>query len=923
MSFLSIIYTVFIMPLQLFFEVVFSFAQRFTGNPGLSIVVLSLTMNFLVLPLYKRADAIQAEQREIEKKLQPGISHIKKVYSGDEKMMMLQTYYRQNHYKPTDVFKESLSLLLQVPFFIAAYHFLSNLALLDGAVLGPIKDLGVQDGLISISGGITINLLPILMTVINIVSCIIYTKGFPLKSKLQLYIMAGLFLVLLYNSPAGLVFYWTLNNLFSLIKNIFFKLKDPVGVLTVLCSVTGVIFIIFGLFFFDNTTKRKLIVAGIGFIMQLPLLLQIIKRKKLLPDTAVFKLPESDSRLFLLSGILLTVLTGALIPSATINSSPQEFINSFYYHNPLVYVLYSLLVSFGLFVVWIGIFYSIADNTGRIIIEKLLVSFCAAAVLDYMFFGTKLGIISASLSFEKDLQYTKSEIIKNIIILLPVILIVILLSLKYERIVKYVLLTMSIALIAMTAFYSINIEKSVAPVAKRIAEGQFDGKINLSKKGKNVIVLMLDRAIGPYVPYIMNEKPELKEKFDGFTWYSNSISHGSSTNYATPALFGGYEYSPVEMNKRDKEEMVLKHNEALKVMPALFYNNGFEVTVCDVPYANYQWIPDLSIYSDYPDIKAFNTEGMFSEDIQKIEYLSVRRNFFFYSLMKAAPVFLQKYIYNGANYNHLSEKNGTSTVQVMDGCSRAEGISSGFTEAFDVLRNMDSLTQIIDENKNTFLMMNNNSTHEPCLLQEPEYLPAETVDNTEYDAENEGRFLIEGRRMKMESELHYSHYEVDMATFIQLGKWFDYMRENGVYDNTRIILVSDHGRGLDQFDELKICCNDGKEFDLECFSHLLMVKDFDDKGFSESDEFMTAGDVPTIAVADLFDKPENPFTGKIINNNEKNSQNQYLLTNSVWQIEKINGKQFFPGDWLTVHDNIWDKNNWRVVARNKVFTGEE
>ena len=25
----------------------------------------------------------------------------------------------------------------------------------------------------------------------------------------------------------------------------------------------------------------------------------------------------------------------------------------------------------------------------------------------------------------------------------------------------------------------------------------------------------------------------------------------------------------------------------------------------------------------------------------------------------------------------------------------------------------------------------------------------------------------------------------------------------------------------------------GKEFDLECFSHLLMVKDFDDKGFSQ------------------------------------------------------------------------------------------
>ena len=33
---------------------------------------------------------------------------------------------------------------------------------------------------------------------------------------MQLYTMALFFLVFLYTSPAGLVFYWTLNNLFSL-----------------------------------------------------------------------------------------------------------------------------------------------------------------------------------------------------------------------------------------------------------------------------------------------------------------------------------------------------------------------------------------------------------------------------------------------------------------------------------------------------------------------------------------------------------------------------------------------------------------------------------------------------------------------------------------------------------------------------------
>ena len=45
-------------PLKLLLELVFSLANEL-DNPGLSIVCLSLVMNFLVLPLYRRADAMQ------------------------------------------------------------------------------------------------------------------------------------------------------------------------------------------------------------------------------------------------------------------------------------------------------------------------------------------------------------------------------------------------------------------------------------------------------------------------------------------------------------------------------------------------------------------------------------------------------------------------------------------------------------------------------------------------------------------------------------------------------------------------------------------------------------------------------------------------------------------------------------------------
>jgi membrane protein insertase Oxa1/YidC/SpoIIIJ len=116
---------------------------------------------------------------------------------------------------------------------MAAYQLLSNAQMLNGASLGPITDLGAPDGLIAL-GSITLNALPILMTLINVISSAIYLKGFPLKTKIQLYGMALFFLVFLYNSPAALVFYWTLNNTFSLFKTLFYRIKNSRKILNVL-----------------------------------------------------------------------------------------------------------------------------------------------------------------------------------------------------------------------------------------------------------------------------------------------------------------------------------------------------------------------------------------------------------------------------------------------------------------------------------------------------------------------------------------------------------------------------------------------------------------------------------------------------------------------------------------------------------------
>ncbi len=228
--FTEILYDLTIQPIRLLLEIMFKTAYSFCYSPGASLVFVSLVVNILVLPLYLRSDHLQKRERQKQKDMEGWVKHIRKTFKGDERFMILSEYYRQNDYQPYYVLKSSLSLLLQIPFFIAAYQFLSQLQLLSGTSFGIIKDLGRPDAMIH-AGSFSVNVLPILMTVINLVSSMIYTKGGPLREKLQTVGMALIFLVLLYNSPAGLVFYWTLNNLFSLGKNVvmsrFAKVRHP------------------------------------------------------------------------------------------------------------------------------------------------------------------------------------------------------------------------------------------------------------------------------------------------------------------------------------------------------------------------------------------------------------------------------------------------------------------------------------------------------------------------------------------------------------------------------------------------------------------------------------------------------------------------------------------------------------------------
>jgi hypothetical protein len=105
---------------------------------------------------------------------------------------------------------------------------------------------------------------------------------------------------------------------------------------------------------------------------------------------------------------------------------------------------------------------------------------------------------------------------------------------------------------------------------------------------------------------------------------------------------------------------------------------------------------------------------------------------------------------------------------------------------------------------------------------------------------------------------------------------------------------------------------------LEAYTALLLVKDFNAHGsLSVNNTFMTNADVPLIALEDIVKNPVNPWTGKIIKNEKEDGIT--LTTSRLWQPDKHPGNVFNikPEQWLHVHTDIYNPENWSQVTVRK------
>jgi len=857
---INVLYTLIIFPIEQVLEICFFYGNTWFGSIGVAILIVSVAVSTFVLPVYLMAEKQQCRQREIEKGLKDGVDRIKSVFKGAERFMLLSTYYRQNHYHPIFALRNSLELLIQIPFFIAAYHFLHNLEILKGASFLFIQDLGSPDKLL-----FGLNILPIAMTAINVVSVMIYAyaKDLAAKDKIQLYATAGVFLVLLYNSPAGLVLYWTSNNIYNLVKNII-----------------------------QNRLENK----------------KIEERKE--EPVKIKNNALNDSRTFILALLALALLIGLVIPSGVVLSGVDEFSYSTTGDlvSPLRFVFYTILQAGGFFLWGICLYFLFQGKT-RVILTTAAVSLLIMSVMDTFVYWKAEGFLTQELVLNIYRKPKSSQ--QNISLLVIIALSTAAFFLMRIRRKQIIISILFITVISFAIFGITDVVKTNAMFADLKKQGTahknnngnvdvVDQVFKFSRNGKNIVFLMMDRVQSQHIPFIFEEKPELKESFRGFTYYPNMVSNGGHTLYAAPALFGGYYYTPYAIQKRTEQTLKDKYNESFQVLPRLMASNDFAVSVSNLPLFVYSNTTEIAkqIFADNENIEVTEIiekyidsyyRGRFPivNDAIKVKDYDrvVKKNMFQFSLFKCSPYAMRTKVYNKGTYMNV------------DGGGRS--FAGNYNR--EVLKNYLSLliypqmTKITDDDKNHCVIAVNELAHAPCFLQYPNYELVATLTN-----KGNGIFSNDPQ------------YHVTMLSFLLISKWFDYLKENGVWDNTRIIIASDHGCPVPNNNiPINIALPSGDK--LQRFNNLLMVKDFGaSKEFSTDSAFMTSADVPAIMVKDIIDNPVNPFTSEPFYTDKDSG---VLVPTIDWIHQSKHGKYTFNinnNEWLKVKENIFKKENWTL-----------
>lgn len=186
----------------------------FCKNYGIAIIILTILIKVLFYPLTKKSFASMGKMQ----KLQPKVTILKEKYKDDQQKMQkeMMALYKREKVNPMG---GCLPMLIQMPIFFGLFRTLSNAYELIDARFLWIESLSAPDRIYTFAwggGSFALNIMPILMGITMLIQQKSSTVD-PQQQKMMMF-MPIIFMFMLYNLPSGLVLYWTLSNVLTIIQ---------------------------------------------------------------------------------------------------------------------------------------------------------------------------------------------------------------------------------------------------------------------------------------------------------------------------------------------------------------------------------------------------------------------------------------------------------------------------------------------------------------------------------------------------------------------------------------------------------------------------------------------------------------------------------------------------------------------------------
>ena len=911
---LDFVYAFLIAPLEYGMERTLEAAYDLTGSSGLSLVLLSLAVNIVLVPVYHLAEHWQEEERSVQRAMAAKIAEIKSVYQGRERFMFMRALYRLYGYTPVMSLRTSLGLLIQIPFFFAAYHLLFAAPQMVGHSFGFISDLSRPDALFSF-GHMTGNLLPFVMTLVNLFSTLVYTSRLTPRDKVQLYGLSALFLVLLYNASSALLVYWTCNNIFSFFKNIYYRVfvyedtrlapwsignvqawrlvasmagwcgrrlpryadyavfflsvvafclaefvfrrNSPwcmaaaalLGMLAVCfrtvalrhngqhekkapqgeeflsnapstkgavtlasaeigrnlplfaCLVGGVVFAgLWGLLQNSKMPSPAMRFCMLGYslwfgslaawLLCSPLYCRFVERaavachgKMLCQRTGkVLHAHSLYHASLLLVGVLVFIYSPALLFASDVD----------FFQQPLPILAGGLLFRLAAFVLGWVILFRLAHETIRPFMAGV---FCwvALCALGYTFVATgDYGLLDDVFFQNPDSLSTRWAPMVDALVLLASLGGAAMLMKKAATAVSaFNALTLVLALYAGYGLFAADAQK--APFVQEEA-GRLplynDRLLGFSPVEPNIVIFMVDAFTGDHLGEIFEKTPEYQRVFEGFTWYPDTVSPGPVTVLSVPAILGGEEFSPVFFNTWAEDPLAQSLNRAYSVLPNFFLEQGFDIALADVDGLDTELmrkycprVDEVLVVGPSLGLAYTNAwrqwKGLpLQETVTEVPFLTS------YGIFRIAPWVVRRHIYQGGKWMDSFEKRIPSEgafalLDILPEASRIIEGQSGPLAQQPSGQSPGRATMLQGgPQRGTFKYIRTMSAHSPWQLDPETCMPTEkrTVTRRADGA------IVE-------------HIAAETCVMRAFGRWLEWLKKEGIYDNTQIIFVSDHSVG--------------------------------------------------------------------------------------------------------------------------------